>query len=309
MKVKSIKIVDSEKDTTHQEQDYNIYIDTDSVFFSAVPLLNIRFNSWKNEDDTTIAKYVNDIAQESQDFLNKFYDIFASKLFNISKHRFEIKKEYVAKAGLWVAKKRYAQWIIMNNGLPVDKLDVKGLDVKRSSFPKAFQEIMSTVLIDILKGKAEDEITNKVLEFKKNMHSLPIVQIAKNSAVKGMDKYTPKGKRNLFHIMKGTPAHVKAAILYNDLLIHFNVAFNYQPMRAGDKIKWVYLKNNPFGIDGLAFTGYSDPKEILDLLEKYTDRDRLFEAELHYKLQDFYTAVGWGHILSTEKQASKFFKF
>ena len=38
----------------------------------------------------------------------------------------------------WVmdCKKRYAQWIISDNGVPVDKLDVKGLDVKRSSFPK-----------------------------------------------------------------------------------------------------------------------------------------------------------------------------
>ena len=27
---------------------------------------------------------------------------------------------------IWIAKKRYAQWIISDNGVPVDKLDVKG---------------------------------------------------------------------------------------------------------------------------------------------------------------------------------------
>ena len=77
--------------------------------------------------------------EEMQDYLNDFYDILSTKIFNVDKdkHRLEIKKEYVDKApGLWVTKKRYVQWIISDNGVPVDKLDVKGLDVKRSSFPK-----------------------------------------------------------------------------------------------------------------------------------------------------------------------------
>ena len=37
--------------------------------------------------------------------------------------------------GLWL-EKRYAQWIISDNGVPVDKLDVKGLDVKEEFIPK-----------------------------------------------------------------------------------------------------------------------------------------------------------------------------
>ena len=28
-------------------------------------------------------------------------------------------------------------------------------------------------------------------------------------------------------------------------------------MRDGDKIKWVYLKENPLGLDGLGFFGYN----------------------------------------------------
>ena len=38
-------------------------------------------------------------------------------------------------------KKRYAQWIISDNGVPVDKLDVKGLDVKKfipKSIPRMY---------------------------------------------------------------------------------------------------------------------------------------------------------------------------
>ena len=291
--------------------DSNIYIDTDSVFFSAVPLMDKRTPNWREETQDTIAGYVDDIAGEVQDYLNNFYDILSEKIFNVdrSQHRLEIKKEYVAKAGLWVAKKRYAQWIIMNNGIPMDKLDVKGLDVKRSSFPKSFQDCMGTVLIDILKGKTEEEISDFVLAFKKSMTSIDVKDIAKNSAVKNLKKYMPKGKRVPFTTMKGTPAHVKAAIAYNDCLVHFNAPYKYNPMTNGDKVKWVYLKNNPLGLDGIAFTGYQDPPEIESFINTYIDHNKIFERELRYKLQDFYDAIGWGEMISEQKTAEKFFSF
>jgi DNA polymerase elongation subunit (family B) len=291
--------------------DSNIYIDTDSVFFSAVPLLDKRIPDWKSHDQDTIAGYVNGIAEEMQNYLNDFYDMLSVKVLNVDKekHRLEIKKEYVAKAGLWVAKKRYAQWIISDNGVPVDKLDVKGLDVKRSSFPKAFQECMATVLIDILRGKSEQEISDYVVDFKKKMTSMNFVDIAKNSAVKNLTKYLPKGKRQLFTWASGTPAHVKAAISYNDCLTHFNAPFKYEPMKNGDKVKWVYLKNNPLGLDAVAFTGHSDPPEIEKLVNTYIDHNRLFERELKNKLQDFFDSIGWGDVISEQRTAEKFFSF
>jgi len=291
--------------------DSNIYIDTDSVFFSAVPLMDKRLPNWKNEEQDVIAGYVNDIAEEMQDYLNDFYDILSKKVFNIDKdkHRLEIKMENVAKAGLWIAKKRYAQWIISDNGVPCDKLDVKGLDVKRSSFPKAFQECMGKVLIDILKGVSEEELTEYVLDFKKNMVNRPNSEIAKNTAVKNLKKYMPKGKRVPFTTMKGTPAHVKAAIAYNDLIKHFDVPFKYGPMVNGDKVKWVYLKTNPLGLNGLAFTGWKDPPEIEEFINTYIDHNKIFERELRFKLQDFYDAIGWGEMISEQKTAEKFFTF
>ena len=299
------------KELNTPDADSNIYIDTDSVFFSAVPLMDKRIPNWKENDQETIAGFVDTIAGEMQDYLNDFYDILSTKIFNVDKdkHRLEIKKEYVAKAGLWIAKKRYAQWIISDNGVPVDKLDVKGLDVKRSSFPKAFQDCMGTVLIDILRGKTEDEISDYVLDFKKSMVSKDIKDIAKNSAVKNLSKYLPKGKRQLFQFMKGTPAHVKAAISYNDCLKHFNSPFKYEPMRNGDKVKWVYLKDNPLGLDGLAFTGYQDPPEINEFINTYIDHSKIFERELKGKLQDFFDAIGWGDVVSEQRTAEKFFSF
>jgi DNA polymerase elongation subunit (family B) len=294
-------------------QDFNIYIDTDSVFFSAVPLLDHRHPEWKQMDDTEIALLVDGIAGETQDFLNNFYNILAEKVFNVdkSKHRFQIKKEFVSRSGIWIAKKRYAQWIIAENGLPVDRLDVKGLDVVRSSYPAEFRKFMSEVLIAILRGDDEMTLTDKIYDFKKALSTMSVVSIAKNSAVKELSKYIPKKKDNraMFQFNSGTPAHVKAAIAHNQLLVHYKCPTKHEPMRNGDKIKWVYLKQNPFGLDAVGFKGYNDPEEIMDLVRTYIDYDKIFERELLKKLEDFYGALGWGEVLSSQKTAEQFFSF
>jgi DNA polymerase elongation subunit (family B) len=294
-------------------QDFNIYIDTDSVFFSAVPLLDHRHPEWKQMDDKEIALLVDGIAGETQDFLNNFYNILAEKVFNVdkSKHRFQIKKEFVSRSGIWIAKKRYAQWIIAENGLPVDRLDVKGLDVVRSSYPAEFRKFMSEVLIAILRGDDEMALTDKIYDFKKALSTMSVVSIAKNSAVKELSKYIPKKKDNraMFQFNSGTPAHVKAAIAHNQLLVHYKCPTKHEPMRNGDKIKWVYLKQNPFGLDAVGFKGYNDPEEIMDLVRTYIDYDKIFERELLKKLEDFYGALGWGEVLSSQKTAEQFFSF
>ncbi len=301
------------KELGKKGEDYNIYIDTDSVFFSAVPLLDHRYPEWRAEDDKEIALKVDAIAGETQDYLNSFYDVLAERVFNVAKekHRFQIKKEFVSRSGIWIAKKRYAQWIIAENGIPTDRLDVKGLDVVRSSYPAEFRKFMSEILISILRGDGEMTLTDRIYDFKKSLSTMNVVSIAKNSAVKEISKYIPKKKDNraMFQFNSGTPAHVKAAIAHNQLLVHFKCAAKHAPMRDGDKIKWVYLKQNPFGLDAVGFKGHDDPDEIMDLVRMYIDYDKIFERELLKKLEDFYGALGWGAVLSSQKTAEQFFSF
>ena len=59
----------------------------------------------------------------------------------------------------------------------------------------------------------------------------------------------------------------------------------------------------------MAFTGYNDPPEIEKFIETYIDRNKIFERELRFKLQDFYDAIGWGEMISEQKTAEKFFTF
>ena len=67
-------------------------------------------------------------------------------------------QECVAKSAFWVTKKRYGQWIINDGGIVCDRLDVKGLDIVRSSFPPAMRKLMTGVLQDIL-GNVDKVIT------------------------------------------------------------------------------------------------------------------------------------------------------
>ena len=80
-------------------------------------------------------------------------------------------------------------------------------------------------------------------------------------------------------------------------------------MKNGDKIKWIYLKDNPLGLDAIGFTGYQDPPEIEELLEHYTDHSKMFERDLQGKLQDFYDAMHWGSVVNTQRTSEKFFSF
>ena len=291
-----------------KEDDYNVYTDTDSVFYQAAPLVKSRNPELNEDSDEEMIPAILSAAKEVETHINKVYDTMAKRLFNIDSHKFDIKQETIAKGGFWVSKKRYAQWIINDNEVDCDKLDVKGLDVKRSSFPTYFKEVMKTVLLDILRSVDKKEIDTKILDYKKEMEDRPFIDIAKNSAVKGMSKYTTK-TQVLGEFKKGSPAHVKAAITYNQLLAFYKVPYKYEPMKDGDKIKWVYLKKNPLGLEATGLKGHNDPPQILKLVEQYIDYDKIWEKELENKLDDFYKAMDWEKPNPNLNKASEFFGF
>ncbi len=287
--------------------DYNVYSDTDSIYMSTIPLIIHRNPNIDINNDEQMVPAILDVATEVQNHINKTYDTMAKRMFNINSHRFDIKQETVAKSGFWVTKKRYAQWIINDNTVPCDKLDVKGLDVKRSSFPEYFKEVMKTVLWDIMKNVDKSDVDEKILNYKSNMSSEPLIRIAKNSAVKELSKYDITNTIGKFK--PATPAHVKSAISYNKLLSHFGLDSKFEPIKNGDKIKWIYIKQNPFGIGSIAITGYNDPPQILQFIEQYIDYDKIWDAEMQGKLEDFYQALNWEFPNENLKIASKFFGF
>jgi DNA polymerase elongation subunit (family B) len=296
------------------KEDYCIYTDTDSVFYSAIPLVKNDYPNADLSDDKFMTKKILETAEIIQEFINQSYDLFAKKFLNCDKHRFDIKQECIAKSAFWVTKKRYGQWIINDGGVTCDRLDVKGLDIVRSNFPPAFRKLMTDVLQGILSNTDKEILDDTIMSFKKKMKTLPIEEIALPTGVKNLNKFADKrygnkkiyGNQGIFTSMyKGTPVHVKAAWVYNDLLKHFGLN-NVEKIKNSEKIKWVYLKQNPLSIAQIAFKGYDDPKEIMDYIKKYIDHNKLFDKALQKKIDMFYDSMNWV-LVDKENTLERFF--
>ena len=291
------------------KKDYCIYTDTDSVFYPATPLVKNRYPDADLNDDKFMTEQILLVAKEVEDYINNSYDYFALKFLNVKKgHRFDIKQECIAKAGFWVTKKRYGQWIINDGGVTCDKLDVKGLDIVRSNFPPAMRVLMKGVLQDILSHKDKQIIDDQILEFKDEMKKMDLTEIALPTGVKQLKKFITKGKNeSVFTRMnKGTPVHVKSAIIYNDLLTYFNEK-GTGPISNGEKIKWVYLKDNPLKCVSAGFKGYDDPQKVMEFIHHYVDYDKLFERALKKKISMFYDALNWNFPVKEENTLTRFF--
>ena len=254
-----------------------------------------------------MSKAILEIASEVQVYLNKGYDYFAKKFCNLDKHRFDIKQEVIAKSGLFVTKKRYGLKIINDNGKKVNKLMVKGLDTVRSSFPIAMREMLSKLLEDILMDVPKEQLDKFILNFKNSMKLMDFDKIAIPTSVKGIKKYRD-GNGDIFHSYKlGTPVHVKSALFYNDMLKHFKVTKRYSLIHNGEKIKWVYLKNNPIGIQTIAYKGHEDPPQILDFIRQFINHNKIYKQALHKKIMMLYEALGWDEPTDASKTIERFF--
>jgi len=272
--------------------DYAFYTDTDSCFISALPLIKHRNPNADLADEQFMISQTNGIADEVQKHVNMLYSQYAKVFLNTDTHRFKIKQEYVAKSGLWIAKKRYAQWVIFKEGKPTDKMDIKGMDVVRSSFPEDFKKIMKETLWYILKERSKQDTTDLIMDFKNKIQQSEVVNIMKNSGVKEISKFT-KNRTAFSGYVSKTPVHVKSAINFNDLLA-MNKVTDVTPIQDGEKVKWAYVSNNPYGFDSMALRGYQDPDFIKEFVTNYIDRNKMFESDLKGKLDDFYAARGWG---------------
>jgi len=291
------------------EKDYVAYIDTDSCFSSSMPLIKHRYPTADFNDDDFMIKQTLNVASEIQDFLNESYNYFAERFLNIKDgHRFYIKQEVISKRVLFVTKKRYGQWIINDGGQPCNKIDIKGLDIIKSSFSPAFQKLMFNVLQGILSDTDKSEINKIILKFKKEMKTFSVSELATPTGVKGIEKFIYREKNGIFtRLKKGAPIHVKSAVRYNDLLKTFKLQNKYELIKSHDKIKWVYLRQNPYGINSIAIKGYGNPDQILSFIEEYIDYNKIFKQGLQKKIKMFYDALKWSDPVDSQTSLERFF--
>ena len=191
--------------------------------------------------------------------------------------------EKVIRRAVWgQAKKRYG--LLTADG----EIIFKGFDLVRSSFPKIFRKEQTNILDDMLHNKGKVHLESKVRTFKKEYHKSSIFDILLPSSVKEISKYEG--------VSKGVPIHVKSAQNYNRILDLHNIQ-SIPKIDDGDKILYGYMKQNPFGFETMALKGQDeDPKELIDFVEKYIDKERIFQTTFISKLDTIWEDLGWGKV-------------
>ncbi len=303
-----------------EDENYCAYVDTDSNYFHAEPLLRHRHSNFDKMSDKEKDEALEVVALEYQDIITDHYDILAKDAFNIYKfpwfedrekdHWLEMKTECVIRSAYFRATRRYAQWITKQEGIEKEILDIKGLEFKKSNFPPVLGKFFKEVLIDVLKGAPQEDINERIKDYRDKIldGTIPLEGLGNPSAVKTLNKYTgrkPMAGEMFSKIIKGAPAPVRATIIYNDLVRFWRLNDKHSYITQSDKIKWVYLKPNRYRIEAIAFNPFDIPEKILTFIEEYADRQKIFDSILLNKLEGFLNDVGWSLKLNSFKE--KFF--
>ena len=281
-----------------EDENYCAYVDTDSNYFNAEPILKHLYPDFESYADKDKDSKLEQVALAYQDIINEDYDRLAKECFNVTEHRLEMKTECVIRSAYFRATRRYAQWITKQEGIEKETLDIKGLEFMKANFPPILGEFFNDILQQVLKGGEKGNILEQIKVFKKQIlgGEIPLTKLGNPTSVKKLDKYSGTKARagEMFtEILKGAPAPVRAAIRYNDLLKLWQLDRKHNLITQSDKVKWIYLKDNPYKIEALAFFDYDMPNKIQNFLDMYADRQKVFESILLNKLEGFFNDLEW----------------
>ena len=263
--------------------DYVIAVDTDSLY---IDLSSVTKLFEKNESST-----INELDKFCKHAMSPTIASSYGKLAivtNAFKPRMEMKREVIADRGLWTAKKRYILNVLDDEGyrLPKPKLKILGSEAIRSTTPEIIRNKMKETFKVILMETSE-KAHNYMDTFKEEFLNLPVEDICFPKGVNNLEKY--KDTEKIY--TKGTPMHVRAALLYNDLLKKHNVLDKYQEIKSGDKIKYTYLKlPNPTRENVIAFPDILPPEFGL---HEYVDKHMQFNKGFTEPMRNVFAAMNW----------------
>ncbi len=275
------------------EKDYVIASDTDSIYLRLGELVD---KVYKEKTDTnSIITFMDKVCEDKiQPFIDESYQELADYVHAHSQ-KMQMKREALADKGLWTAKKRYALNVYNNEGIVYKepKLKVMGLEMVKSSTPSVIREKMKKVLNLMMMGTEED-VHKFVANFRDEFNRLPPEDISSPRGCNGIAQYSD----SVTLYKKGTPIHVKGAILYNFHLKRLGLENKYPMIQEGEKLKFAYLKMpNPVKDMVISFPQRL-PKE-LDLQE-FIDYDVQFDKAFLEPIRVVLDCMGW----KTEKQNS-----
>jgi len=177
-----------------------------------------------------------------------------------------MKRENIADRGIWTAKKRYIMNVWDSEGVRYSepKLKIMGIEAVKSSTPAPCRKMIKDALKLIMNG-TEENVIDFIESCRKEFKKLPPEQIAFPRSVSDVVKH--KCSSNIYD--KGTPIHVRGALLFNFYIKKNKLDHKYSLIQNGEKIKFCYLKK-PNSIHENVISFIQDfPKELN--LERYID--------------------------------------
>jgi len=271
-----------------KDNDYVIASDTDSVYVNLGPLVNMVYGSKSETKVETIVDFVNKACIEKfEPFIDKSYQELADYM-NAFDQKMQMKREVIANKGIWTAKKRYILNVYDSEGVRFaePKLKMMGIEAVKSSTPMSCREKIKESLKIVMNGN-EQEFQSFVEAFKQEFKTLPFEDIAFPRGVSDLSKYM--GSTELYS--KGTPMHVRGAIMFNAFLKKYKLTKKYQLIQDGDKTKFCYMKvPNPIQENVFSILTVL-PKEFG--VEKYIDYDTQFDKAYLEPLKTIVNTIGW----------------
>ena len=267
--------------------DYVIASDTDSIYLNLGPLVT-KFFSNKSDNKTAIVGILDKICQEKlEPFIEGSYQELADYVSAFDQ-KMQMKRENIADRGIWTAKKRYILNVWDSEGVRYEepKMKIMGLETARSSTPAFYRDKLKKAF-KIIINKSNDELIQFIDDVKQETRKRDVAEISFPRGLNGLSKYASSS--DLY--AKGTPIHVRGAILYNHHVKKMKLGHKYPMIQEGEKIKFCYLKKpNPIGENVIAYL-QTMPKEFN--LEKYIDYTTQFEKSFLEPLRNVVETIGW----------------
>jgi DNA polymerase elongation subunit (family B) len=269
-----------------EEIDYVIASDTDSIYLKLGPLVDKVYS--KKTDVNQLISFMDRVCEDKiQPYIDKSYQELATYVHAYDQ-KMQMKREGLANKGIWIAKKRYILNIYNNEGVQYaePKMKVMGLEMVKSSTPAAIRAKMKDSIKLIINGTEED-IHKFIADFREEFRKMPPEEISTPRGMNGLKTYTDA----VSMYKKGTPIHVKGAILYNHHLKQLGLTKKYELIKEGEKIKYTYLKMpNPFKETVISYPSRL-PKEFE--LDKYVDYDLQFDKTFLDPIRGILDCIGW----------------
>jgi DNA polymerase elongation subunit (family B) len=267
--------------------DYVIASDTDSLYVNMGPLVETVY---KGREKTTesIVSFLDKVCQmELEKYIESSYQKLAEYV-NAYDQKMYMKRECIADRGIWTAKKRYILNVWDSEGVRYEepKLKIKGIEAIKSSTPAPCRKMFKDGFKIMMRG-SEDDVIDFIDKCRSEFKTLPPEQIAFPRSASDVRKY--QSSSSIY--IKGTPVHIRGALLFNHYIKEKKLTNKYSLINNGEKVKFIYLKKPNIIRENIISFIQEFPKE-LDL-DKYLDYDLQFEKAFLEPFRSILDAIGW----------------